>query len=97
MDDYKKGAWMPEEVGPIGAGAASLTGCVAPSKSTACGLPLAACRSQRHNINYQDLLLKRLVDQLGPARWSIVAERIPGRSGKSCRLRWASALASSLL
>ncbi|GBF98395.1 hypothetical protein Rsub_10790 [Raphidocelis subcapitata] len=55
-DDFKKGAWTPEE----------------------------------------DVLLKRLVDQLGPARWSIVAERIPGRSGKSCRLRWHNHLSPAV-
>ncbi|KAI8474815.1 MAG: hypothetical protein J3K34DRAFT_517900 [Monoraphidium minutum] len=44
----------------------------------------------------EDILLQRLVAQLGACRWSIVAERIPGRSGKSCRLRWHNHLSPAV-
>eukprot|EP00775_Hariotina_reticulata_P005340 gene5340-5577_t len=36
----------------------------------------------------EDEQLRRLVAVCGPAKWSVVAEKIKGRSGKSCRLRW---------
>jgi myb proto-oncogene protein len=35
----------------------------------------------------EDELLRKLVHQYGPQKWSVVAEKIRGRSGKSCRLR----------
>lgn len=87
-DDLKKGAWTPEEVrrgreGPCVERPARE--CEGPGRLMI-ALPRPHCWTTWHMCP-QDLLLKRLVDQLGPARWSIVAERIPGRSGKSCRLR----------
>lgn len=51
-DDYKKGAWTPEE----------------------------------------DELLRQLIAEYGPKNWSIIANGIKGRSGKSCRLRWCNQL-----
>lgn len=36
----------------------------------------------------EDILLRQLVEAYGPQKWATVAERIRGRSGKSCRLRW---------
>lgn len=36
----------------------------------------------------EDILLRRLVESFGPQKWSVIAEKIKGRSGKSCRLRW---------
>ncbi|XP_057488828.1 transcription factor MYB73-like [Actinidia eriantha] len=33
-----------------------------------------------------------LVDQHGPCNWAVISDRIPGRSGKSCRLRWINQL-----
>eukprot|EP00878_Enallax_costatus_P013437 GHUV01014051.1.p1 GENE.GHUV01014051.1~~GHUV01014051.1.p1 ORF type:complete len:323 (+),score=98.56 GHUV01014051.1:250-1218(+) len=36
----------------------------------------------------EDILLRRLVESHGPQKWSVIAEKIKGRSGKSCRLRW---------
>ena len=35
----------------------------------------------------EDVLLRRLIKEHGVKKWSSVAEGIPGRSGKSCRLR----------
>lgn len=35
----------------------------------------------------QDALLLRCVAKHGPKNWSVIARSIPGRTGKSCRLR----------
>ena len=40
----------------------------------------------------EDSLLTSLVEQHGPHRWSLISAAIPGRSGKSCRLRWRNQL-----
>ncbi|KAK3162481.1 hypothetical protein QOZ80_1BG0090040 [Eleusine coracana subsp. coracana] len=40
----------------------------------------------------EDALLSSLVDKLGARNWTLIARGIPGRSGKSCRLRWCNQL-----
>ncbi|KAK4743145.1 hypothetical protein SAY87_001146 [Trapa incisa] len=40
----------------------------------------------------EDALLSQLVARFGPRNWSMIAVGIPGRSGKSCRLRWCNQL-----
>ncbi|XP_042452973.1 transcription factor CSA-like [Zingiber officinale] len=40
----------------------------------------------------EDAKLKQLVYQYGPQNWNLIAEELPGRSGKSCRLRWFNQL-----
>ncbi|KAK8517499.1 hypothetical protein V6N13_127669 [Hibiscus sabdariffa] len=40
----------------------------------------------------EDNLLQRLVQKHGPRNWSLISKSIPGRSGKSCRLRWCNQL-----
>ncbi|CAG9464149.1 unnamed protein product [Pedinophyceae sp. YPF-701] len=41
----------------------------------------------------EDDLLRKLVETHGPKNWStLIAQGIPGRSGKSCRLRWCNQL-----
>lgn len=40
----------------------------------------------------EDDLLKHLVQTHGPRNWSLISRSIPGRSGKSCRLRWCNQL-----
>ncbi|KAI3519749.1 hypothetical protein L1887_08965 [Cichorium endivia] len=40
----------------------------------------------------EDATLMKLVEQHGPRNWSLISSRIPGRSGKSCRLRWCNQL-----
>jgi myb proto-oncogene protein len=40
----------------------------------------------------EDEVLTRLVSQFGARNWSVIARGIPGRSGKSCRLRWCNQL-----
>ena len=36
----------------------------------------------------EDELLKELVRKYGEKKWKMIAERIPGRTGKQCRQRW---------
>ncbi|KFK34266.1 hypothetical protein AALP_AA5G122700 [Arabis alpina] len=40
----------------------------------------------------EDEQLRRMVDKYGPRNWSAISKSIPGRSGKSCRLRWCNQL-----
>lgn len=40
----------------------------------------------------EDSALQQLVDKYGPRNWSLIGKGIPGRSGKSCRLRWCNQL-----
>ncbi|KAL1559412.1 transcription factor MYB1-like [Salvia divinorum] len=44
----------------------------------------------------EDTVLTELVNKFGPRNWSLIAAGIPGRSGKSCRLRWCNQLNPSL-
>ncbi|XP_071701935.1 transcription factor MYB73-like [Rutidosis leptorrhynchoides] len=40
----------------------------------------------------EDELLQQLVEKHGPRNWSLIGKSVPGRSGKSCRLRWCNQL-----
>lgn len=40
----------------------------------------------------EDEALRKLVQKHGPRNWSLISKSIPGRSGKSCRLRWCNQL-----
>ncbi|XP_076904655.1 transcription factor MYB52-like [Bidens hawaiensis] len=40
----------------------------------------------------EDQKLRQLVHQYGPHNWNAIAEKLHGRSGKSCRLRWFNQL-----
>ncbi|XP_057426827.1 transcription factor MYB44-like [Lotus japonicus] len=40
----------------------------------------------------EDEALTRLVQVHGPKNWTAISKSIPGRSGKSCRLRWCNQL-----
>ncbi|KAL0917755.1 hypothetical protein M5K25_012841 [Dendrobium thyrsiflorum] len=40
----------------------------------------------------EDDKLKQLVQEFGPQNWNSIAEKLQGRSGKSCRLRWFNQL-----
>ncbi|KAF3783073.1 Transcription factor [Nymphaea thermarum] len=40
----------------------------------------------------EDIKLRELVAQYGPQNWNLIAEKLEGRSGKSCRLRWFNQL-----
>ncbi|KAH7853809.1 hypothetical protein Vadar_006845 [Vaccinium darrowii] len=40
----------------------------------------------------EDEALVRLVEQHGPCNWAAISGSIPGRTGKSCRLRWINQL-----
>ncbi|ESQ45520.1 hypothetical protein EUTSA_v10010581mg [Eutrema salsugineum] len=40
----------------------------------------------------EDEQLRKMVEKYGPRNWSAISKSIPGRSGKSCRLRWCNQL-----
>ncbi|KAG0500887.1 hypothetical protein HPP92_000959 [Vanilla planifolia] len=40
----------------------------------------------------EDAMLTRLVELHGARNWTLISSGIPGRSGKSCRLRWCNQL-----
>lgn len=44
----------------------------------------------------EDAQLTRLVDLHGPRNWTLISSGIPGRSGKSCRLRWCNQLSPTV-
>ncbi|XP_020576674.1 transcription factor MYB52-like [Phalaenopsis equestris] len=48
--------------------------------------------SRGHWRPAEDEKLKDLVSKYGPHNWNAIAEKLPGRSGKSCRLRWFNQL-----
>ncbi|URE36976.1 MYB family transcription factor [Musa troglodytarum] len=48
--------------------------------------------SRGHWRPEEDEMLKELVSRLGPHNWNAIAEKLQGRSGKSCRLRWFNQL-----
>ncbi|URE30398.1 MYB family transcription factor [Musa troglodytarum] len=45
-----------------------------------------------HWMPAEDEKLKALVTKYGPHNWNAIAEKLQGRSGKSCRLRWFNQL-----
>ena len=40
----------------------------------------------------EDLLMKRMVQEHGEGRWSIMADALPGKNAKQCRRRWMNHL-----
>ncbi|XP_059666770.1 transcription factor MYB77-like [Cornus florida] len=44
----------------------------------------------------EDATLIKLVEQHGPRNWALISTGIPGRSGKSCRLRWCNQLSPTV-
>ncbi|XP_010268609.1 PREDICTED: transcriptional activator Myb-like [Nelumbo nucifera] len=44
----------------------------------------------------EDKILTRLVNRHGARNWSLISRYIPGRSGKSCRLRWCNQLSPNV-
>ncbi|KAI4341542.1 hypothetical protein MLD38_026254 [Melastoma candidum] len=48
--------------------------------------------SRGHWRPAEDEKLRELVDKYGPHNWNAIAEKLQGRSGKSCRLRWFNQL-----
>mmetsp|Transcript_4617 Transcript_4617/g.8752 ORF Transcript_4617/g.8752 Transcript_4617/m.8752 type:complete len:821 (+) Transcript_4617:536-2998(+) len=36
----------------------------------------------------EDLRIVQLVSEMGPKKWSVIAQQLPGRIGKQCRERW---------
>lgn len=54
--------------------------------------PAAKFCSRGHWRPHEDAKLRGLVGQFGAHNWNLIAEKLPGRSGKSCRLRWFNQL-----
>lgn len=81
-EELTKGSWTPE-VSLLGPGRALLSlGWPAASPLLTCAVAcLLPCLQE-------DESLRKQVARLGPRNWSLIAKAIPGRSGKSCRLRW---------
>ncbi|KAF9599703.1 hypothetical protein IFM89_001649 [Coptis chinensis] len=50
------------------------------------------CCPRGHWRPAEDEKLRQLVEQYGPQNWNSIAEKLQGRSGKSCRLRWFNQL-----
>ncbi|KAI0507719.1 hypothetical protein KFK09_013847 [Dendrobium nobile] len=50
-----------------------------------------------HWMPEEDEKLKELVTRHGPHNWKAIAEKLKGRSGKSCRLRWFNQLDPRIL
>ncbi|KAH7515964.1 hypothetical protein FEM48_Zijuj10G0084100 [Ziziphus jujuba var. spinosa] len=59
-------------------------------KETDCGHSKLCARG--HWRPAEDSKLKELVALYGPQNWNLIAEKLEGRSGKSCRLRWFNQL-----
>ena len=38
----------------------------------------------------EDAMLTRAVEEVGARRWTAIAQLVPGRTGKQCRLRWCN-------
>ncbi|XP_057545939.1 transcription factor MYB44-like [Amaranthus tricolor] len=55
-------------------------------------LSMAADRIKGPWSPEEDELLQRMVQKYGARNWSVISKSIPGRSGKSCRLRWCNQL-----
>ncbi|KAL0332085.1 UNVERIFIED_CONTAM: Transcription factor [Sesamum calycinum] len=49
-------------------------------------------RARGHWTPSEDAKLRKLVALYGPQNWNLIAEKLEGRSGKSCRLRWYNQL-----
>ncbi|KAA8534049.1 hypothetical protein F0562_031566 [Nyssa sinensis] len=44
----------------------------------------------------EDATLIKLVEEHGPRNWALISTGVPGRSGKSCRLRWCNQLSPAV-
>ncbi|KAL5676707.1 hypothetical protein ACJX0J_012838, partial [Zea mays] len=61
------------------------------STNTSDGAKPSSCR-RGHWRPGEDEKLKQLVNKYGAQKWKSIAEKLEGRSGKSCRLRWFNQL-----
>jgi hypothetical protein len=56
--------------------------------------PVRRCQSKW--TSEEDTALMTAVNTIVPTRWSVIAMRVPGRTGKQCRERWVGRLAPDL-
>ncbi|CAI0625327.1 unnamed protein product [Linum tenue] len=69
---------------PASAGTRPLTNSCSKSSSSSC--------KRGHWRPAEDEKLRQLVEQFGAQNWNSIADKLQGRSGKSCRLRWFNQL-----
>lgn len=99
QEDYKKGAWTPEV-------RYSRRGLLIVTLILIVSILFAAFFNSKiatnptfiilHTTSQEDDLLRSLIAEYGPKNWSIIANGIEGRNGKSCRLRWCNQLDPSV-
>ncbi|CAN6335750.1 unnamed protein product [Urochloa humidicola] len=65
---------------------------MAPSSERANSSRSPSSCSRGHWRPGEDEKLRQLVEKYGPQNWNSIAEKLEGRSGKSCRLRWFNQL-----
>lgn len=81
-EDTTKGPWTAEVCAAC---------CLLPGAACAACLPARrSVPSPRLPASQEDEKLTKLVHKHGPRNWSLMSKSIPGRSGKSCRLRWGA-------
>ena len=94
MSDHTKGPWNSEVPSPVPAFPANaLAMRIAARALESRGLgEVAWTESDFPPVipPQDDALLKKIIEECGPCNWSLIAQSIPGRSGKSCRLRCVS-------
>ncbi|KAF3779856.1 Transcription factor [Nymphaea thermarum] len=56
----------------------------------------AKSRRRGHWRPGEDKNLRQLMEQYSPQNWNFIAEKLQGRSGKSCRFRWINHLDPTL-
>nr|CAB3476876.1 unnamed protein product [Digitaria exilis] len=61
-------------------------------EETTCGSGHGKLFARGHWRPAEDAKLWELVAQHGPQNWNLIADKLDGRSGKSCRLRWFNQL-----
>lgn len=84
-EELTKGSWTPE----VSLGLAALRACGCWVLVGVLWRPsfYCLCRCCYGCFLQEDEALRKQVARLGPRNWSLIAKAIPGRSGKSCRLR----------
>lgn len=80
------------ELGELGIGEGSSGVAVGGGGGGGGAVPVGGNRVKGPWSPEEDEVLTRLVGKFGARNWSLIARGIPGRSGKSCRLRWCNQL-----
>ena len=59
-----------------------------PSPDEAAAEPSSTGTQRKQWSNAEDVLVRNLVQAHGTRSWTLVAQHLPGRTGKQCRERW---------